>query len=154
MDVILLNKYLAGLVVLSDQQKLNADCYSDGVIDDFDSMALIKFVILLIDNLPEYPEAIEAKKRNNGIDEFYKENIENSVGNFDLVKIAKTVKNKLSAQEDAKYTNGNLKLEDLYKEGKFVNPLFYKGDNKILRTLALVKSQLRHYGNYRKYLKK
>lgn len=120
-DVILLNKYLAGLVVLSDQQKLNADCYSDGVIDDFDSMALIKFVILLIDNLPEYPEAIEAKKRNNGIDEFYKENIENSVGNFDLVKIAKTVKNKLSAQEDAKYTNGNLKLEDLYKEGKFVN---------------------------------
>ena len=31
------------------------------------------------------------------------------------------MKNKLSAQEDAKYTNGNLKLEDLYKEGKFVN---------------------------------
>ena len=121
-DVILLNKYLAGLVVLSDQQKLNADCYSDGVIDDFDSMALIKFVILLIDNLPEYPEAIEAKKRNNGIDEFYKENIENSVGNFDLVKIAKTVKNKLSAQEDAKYTNGNLKLEDFsatYSERTF-----------------------------------
>ena len=45
-------------------------------------------------------------------------------------------------------------MKELKKEGIFVNPLFYKGDNKILRTLALVKSQLRHYGNYRKYLKK
>ena len=45
-------------------------------------------------------------------------------------------------------------IKELKKEGKFVNPLFYKGDNKILRTAALVKSQLRHYGNYKKYLKK
>ena len=45
-------------------------------------------------------------------------------------------------------------IKKLKKEGKFVNPLFYKGDNKLLRTAALIKSQLRQYGNYRKYLKK
>ena len=45
-------------------------------------------------------------------------------------------------------------IKKLKKEGKFVNPLFYKGDNKLLRTAALIKSQLKQYGNYRKYLKK
>ena len=52
---------------------------------------------------------------------------------------------------DEKYVK---QMKELKKEGKFVNPLFYKGDNKILRTAALVKGQLRQYGNYKKYLKK
>ena len=121
LDVIQLNKYLAGIVELSDQQKKNADCYFDSIIDDFDSMALAQYVVLLIVDLPKYPEEIDSRKEIEKNDEFYKENIKSSVGDLDLVKIAKLIKNKLNSQGNVTFSNKDMKVEELYKEGKFLD---------------------------------
>ena len=45
-------------------------------------------------------------------------------------------------------------MKDLICSGKFVNPLFYKGDNGILRRLRLEKSMIGHYFKYNKYMDK
>ena len=52
LDAVFLNKYLATLVQFSDAQMANADCCQDGVLNDQDTIALMHFIILLIDNLP------------------------------------------------------------------------------------------------------
>ena len=54
-DAIFLNKYLATLIQFSDAQMENADCCQDGVLNDQDTIALMQFIILLIDDLPVHP---------------------------------------------------------------------------------------------------
>ncbi len=44
------------------------------------------------------------------------------------------------------------KMKKLIKEGKYVNPLYFKKDNGIIRNLRLVKSQMGHYLKFKKYL--
>ena len=43
------------------------------------------------------------------------------------------------------------KMEKLLNEGKWVNPIFMKGDNKLMRWLKMKKNHLRQYGNYKRY---
>lgn len=54
-DVIVLNKYMAKVIVLSDAAAMNADCYVDGNIDEQDSSVLLQFSMLLITDLPVQP---------------------------------------------------------------------------------------------------
>lgn len=51
-DTIVINKYLANLIQFSDMQKVNADCYQDGTVNEQDATTLMQFVIFLIDDLP------------------------------------------------------------------------------------------------------
>ena len=51
-DAVLLNKAIAGSVSLSDQQKANANVCTDIGLSANDSMALLKFLVRLVDNLP------------------------------------------------------------------------------------------------------
>jgi mannan endo-1,4-beta-mannosidase len=54
-DVVVLNKYMAGIVDLSDTQKANANCNTaDGTenLTDEDASALLQFVIMLVKDLP------------------------------------------------------------------------------------------------------
>lgn len=44
------------------------------------------------------------------------------------------------------------KMKKLIKAGKYVNPLYFRPDNDIIRNLKLVKSQLGHYFKFKKYL--
>ena len=44
------------------------------------------------------------------------------------------------------------KMKKLIKAGKYVNPLYFRPDNDIIRNLKLVKSQLGHYFKIKKYL--
>ena len=57
-DAILLNKYLAGMVVLSDTARANANCYldKDSNLNEDDTTYLMRFVVRLIDDLPYIPE--------------------------------------------------------------------------------------------------
>ena len=57
-DAIVLNKYLAGMVVLSDAALANANCYldPDSNLNEEDTTYLMRFVIRLIDDLPYIPE--------------------------------------------------------------------------------------------------
>lgn len=53
-----------------------------------------------------------------------------------------------------KYTKSEelkTEIKNLIKEGKVINPLFYKGDNNIKRILYLIKSHLSHFKKYKKY---
>lgn len=43
------------------------------------------------------------------------------------------------------------KLNRLLKEGKYVNPVFRKGDNGFMRWLRMVKTHLKQYSNFKKY---
>jgi D-aspartate ligase len=43
------------------------------------------------------------------------------------------------------------RMRALDKEGKVVNPLYYRGDYHPRRMASLLRSQLRHSGNYKKY---
>lgn len=43
------------------------------------------------------------------------------------------------------------KMRALNQQGKVVNPLYYRGDYHPRRMASLIRSQLRHAGNYRKY---
>ena len=52
-DAVLLNKAVAGVVELNDQQKKNADCAAGGGIGGDDSMSLLRFLVHLINQLPE-----------------------------------------------------------------------------------------------------
>ena len=53
-DLVYLNKGLAGSITLNDQQKANADCVADGegAITAADATALMKYIIESIDSLP------------------------------------------------------------------------------------------------------
>ena len=51
-DAVLLNKAVAGTVVLNEQAAKNADCNSDGVRDANDSMVLLMFLVHLVNDLP------------------------------------------------------------------------------------------------------
>ncbi|MGN1225185.1 MAG: dockerin type I repeat-containing protein, partial [Ruminococcus sp.] len=44
-DVVLLNKAIAGKVTLSEQATLNADCVHDNVIDELDAKALLAYLV-------------------------------------------------------------------------------------------------------------
>ena len=51
-DAVLLNKAVAGTVVLNEQAAKNADCNSDSVRDANDSMVLLMFLVHLVNDLP------------------------------------------------------------------------------------------------------
>ena len=57
-DAIVLNKYLAGMVVLSDVALANANCCldKDSNLNEEDTTYLMRFVVRLIDDLPYIPE--------------------------------------------------------------------------------------------------
>lgn len=55
-DMVALNKYLADLIQLNDQQMKNADCYSDSQIAATDATALLYYLIEKVDTLPILPE--------------------------------------------------------------------------------------------------
>lgn len=44
------------------------------------------------------------------------------------------------------------RMKKLIREGKYVNPLFLKGDNDPERMLRLIRSQMGHYVKFKKYL--
>lgn len=46
------------------------------------------------------------------------------------------------------------KMKELFKKKEFVNPLFYKGDNHLIRLIKLKRRQFLQYGNFKKYLGK
>ena len=52
-DIIRLNKYLVGSADLNEQAKRNAACKDDGVIDAKDLTSLMRYLVNLIDALPE-----------------------------------------------------------------------------------------------------
>ena len=54
-DVIQLNKSLAGAIELNDQQILNANCCADDKINSADVTALLKYVVELLKELPILP---------------------------------------------------------------------------------------------------
>lgn len=51
-DAIILNKACAGQVTLTPEANANADCNADGVVDTSDSIALLRFLVHLLDALP------------------------------------------------------------------------------------------------------
>ena len=51
-DIVYLNKYLAGVIQFNAQQLANADCCRDKNIDTSDSNVLLKFMVHKIDSLP------------------------------------------------------------------------------------------------------
>ena len=51
-DIIILNKAQAKKIEMTAQQKANADCYFDGVIDAKDLEALLKYVCEFKASLP------------------------------------------------------------------------------------------------------
>lgn len=55
-DVVLLNKFNAGAIEFNAQATANTDCNNSGTIDASDSLALLRFLVQLIDVLP-YTEA-------------------------------------------------------------------------------------------------
>ena len=53
--------------------------------------------------------------------------------------------------KDKKYVK---QMKSLVKNKQFVNPLFYKGDNHLIRWLKLKRRHFRQFGNFKKYLGK
>lgn len=51
-DAVLLNKTVAGAVILSEQAQRNADCFRDGECSGMDAIALIQFLTHIIDAIP------------------------------------------------------------------------------------------------------
>ena len=51
-DVIRLNKGIAGKLQMNAQQTANADCNGDGTVDTSDVTSLLKFIVSLVDALP------------------------------------------------------------------------------------------------------
>lgn len=52
LDVIYLNKYLAGIIKLNEAQLANSDCVNDKVINSSDTTALLKYIVNKITSLP------------------------------------------------------------------------------------------------------
>ena len=55
-DAVLLNKATAGVVTLNDAARLNADCDANGMTDTNDATVLLRFLVQIINNLPEMAE--------------------------------------------------------------------------------------------------
>lgn len=53
--------------------------------------------------------------------------------------------------KDPKYVQ---KMKELVKKKQFVNPLFYKGDNRLSRTIKLKKAQFRQFDKFKRFLGK
>ncbi|MDE6020378.1 MAG: glycoside hydrolase [Ruminococcus sp.] len=52
-DLVYLNKYLVGIIKFNDQQKINAECHTNGgVIDASDATALLRYCAQQIESLP------------------------------------------------------------------------------------------------------
>ncbi len=51
-DAVLLAKYASGLISFTDEQVANAECYQDGVIDQKDTIALLKYTVNEVTSLP------------------------------------------------------------------------------------------------------
>lgn len=45
------------------------------------------------------------------------------------------------------------KMRTLYKNKQYANPMFYKGDNNIIRRLALIKTHFSHYKKYKIHMR-
>ena len=60
-DLVLIKKYCAGIVSFNNQQLVNSDCNTDGIVNSADSAILFRYFVLMIDTLPynttEYPVA-------------------------------------------------------------------------------------------------
>ena len=54
-DAVLLNKAISGAVELGTKQRINAECYADGVVTVDDSMTLLQFLVHLRNSLPVQP---------------------------------------------------------------------------------------------------
>ncbi len=54
-DAVLLNKAISGAVELGAKQRINAECYADGVVTVDDSMTLLQFLVHLRNSLPVQP---------------------------------------------------------------------------------------------------
>ena len=54
-DVVYLNKALAGAITMNAQQKANADCVKDGALNSADAAALLKYTVESIESLPVTP---------------------------------------------------------------------------------------------------
>ena len=55
LDAIFLNKYQAKALDLNDQQKANADCCADEIINSADLIALLKYIVRIVEELPVQP---------------------------------------------------------------------------------------------------
>lgn len=55
-DIVYINKYLAQIIKLNDQQLLNADVLNDKVLNASDSSILMKYVVNKVDSLPQYAD--------------------------------------------------------------------------------------------------
>ena len=55
------------------------------------------------------------------------------------------------AKKYVKDPENKKKLKKLLKEGRFVNPVFMKGDLKLHRTLRMLKQHVSHYKKYKQY---
>lgn len=53
-DIIYLNKYLAKIISLNEQQMMNGDVFNDSILNSTDSSTLMKYTIGKIDDLPQY----------------------------------------------------------------------------------------------------
>lgn len=53
-DIVHLNKHNAEMILLNEQQLRNADCNADGTVNSDDIISLMRFMVQLIDSLPEY----------------------------------------------------------------------------------------------------
>ena len=51
-DAVLLNKAIAGTVTLNDQARQNADCNANGELGADDTIALLHFLVHLVNTLP------------------------------------------------------------------------------------------------------
>ena len=51
-DAVLLNKFCSGAVILNDAAKLNSDCDGDGDITGNDAVALLQFLVQIVQKLP------------------------------------------------------------------------------------------------------
>ena len=52
-DAVMLNKAVADVVTLDKQSRANADCNADGEVNGNDSITLLRFLVQLIDVLPD-----------------------------------------------------------------------------------------------------
>ncbi|MDD6586407.1 MAG: glycoside hydrolase family 44 protein, partial [Ruminococcus sp.] len=56
-DAIYLNKYFAGFITLTDTQMKNANVFVDENVNDDDIDTLMQFILLLVNDIPVYPQA-------------------------------------------------------------------------------------------------
>jgi hypothetical protein len=62
LDVLAINKYLAGSVTFNDQQMANAECVADGTVNSNDAGALLGYVVERYTSLPVIPAGSEEEE--------------------------------------------------------------------------------------------